>query len=101
MTRRGLLQAGAGAALAGSGYALPKAFAEALNLPSALSEGTRGEALLDALPGKKPLIKLTYRPPNYETPIGLLPKMGSRRTMSSSFAIISSIFRKWTPRPGS
>jgi DMSO/TMAO reductase YedYZ molybdopterin-dependent catalytic subunit len=27
------------------------------------------EALLDALPGKKPLIKLSYRPPNYETPI--------------------------------
>jgi sulfite dehydrogenase len=25
--------------------------------------------MLDALPGKKPLIKLTYRPPNYETPI--------------------------------
>ena len=30
---------------------------------------TWGEAVLDALPGKKPLIKLTYRPPNYETPI--------------------------------
>jgi DMSO/TMAO reductase YedYZ molybdopterin-dependent catalytic subunit len=25
--------------------------------------------MLDALPGKKPLIKLSYRPPNYETPI--------------------------------
>ena len=25
--------------------------------------------MLEALPGKKPLIKLTYRPPNYETPI--------------------------------
>ena len=25
--------------------------------------------VLDALPGKKPLIKLSYRPPNYETPI--------------------------------
>src|SRR5436853_7812666 len=38
-------------------------------LPSALPEGTRGVAVLDALPGKKPLIKLSYRPPNYETPI--------------------------------
>ncbi len=26
-------------------------------------------AVLDALPGKKPLIKLSYRPPNYETPL--------------------------------
>ncbi|MGK9165026.1 molybdopterin-dependent oxidoreductase [Inquilinus limosus] len=25
--------------------------------------------MLDALPGKKPLIKLSYRPPNYETPL--------------------------------
>jgi hypothetical protein len=24
---------------------------------------------LDALPGKQPLIKLSYRPPNYETPV--------------------------------
>src|SRR5262249_1708573 len=29
----------------------------------------RREAMLDALPGKRPLIKLSYRPPNYETPI--------------------------------
>ena len=35
----------------------------------ALPEGVRTEAVLDTLPGKKPLIKLTYRPPNYETPI--------------------------------
>jgi DMSO/TMAO reductase YedYZ molybdopterin-dependent catalytic subunit len=26
-------------------------------------------ATLEALPGKKPLIKLSYRPPNYETPL--------------------------------
>jgi hypothetical protein len=29
----------------------------------------RSAAILDALPGKKPLIKLSYRPPNYETPL--------------------------------
>jgi len=46
-----------------------RAEAATLNLPSELSEGTRAEAVLDALPGKKPLIKLSYRPPNYETPI--------------------------------
>jgi len=43
-----------------------------LNLSPMLPEGTRVEAILDALPGKKPLIKLSYRPPNYETPIGYL-----------------------------
>src|SRR5438034_11781116 len=34
-----------------------------------MPEGTRSKALLAALPGKKPLIKLSYRPPNYETPM--------------------------------
>jgi DMSO/TMAO reductase YedYZ molybdopterin-dependent catalytic subunit len=73
MTRRGVLKAAsAGAALAGSGYAIPKALADALKLPAALPDGLRSEAVLDALPGKKPLIKLSYRPPNYETPIKLL-----------------------------
>jgi len=43
-----------------------------LNLSPLLPEGTRAEAILDTLPGKKPLIKLSYRPPNYESPIGYL-----------------------------
>lgn len=34
-----------------------------------LPEGTLEEQVLEALPGKKPLIKKTYRPPNYETPV--------------------------------
>jgi hypothetical protein len=34
-----------------------------------LPEGAQAEAVLDTLPGKKALIKLSYRPPNYETPI--------------------------------
>src|SRR5215467_8845356 len=55
----------AGAAL---GHALP-AWAQALDLPKALPEGVRASAVLESLPGKKPLIKLSYRPPNYETPI--------------------------------
>jgi DMSO/TMAO reductase YedYZ molybdopterin-dependent catalytic subunit len=69
ISRRRLLEgAGAGAVLAGFG--LPElADAAGLNLPSALPEGTRAEAVLEALPGKKPLIKLSYRPPNYEAPI--------------------------------
>jgi DMSO/TMAO reductase YedYZ molybdopterin-dependent catalytic subunit len=34
-----------------------------------LPAGIYDAAVLDALPGKKPLIKLSYRPPNYETPV--------------------------------
>ncbi len=38
-------------------------------LPQGLPEGVYDTAALEALPGKRPLIKLTYRPPNYETPL--------------------------------
>src|SRR5262245_26766805 len=76
ITRRRLFKAvGAGTILAGSGLAFPRLFISeaeaqaALNLSPTLPEGTRAGAILDALPGKKPLIKLSYRPPNYETPI--------------------------------
>jgi DMSO/TMAO reductase YedYZ molybdopterin-dependent catalytic subunit len=31
--------------------------------------GLDGSAVLEALPGKQPLIKLSYRPPNYESPL--------------------------------
>jgi sulfite dehydrogenase len=77
ITRRSLLEAaGAGSLLAGTGIAVPRLFAAQaetpLNLPAALPEGTRSEAVLDTLPGKKPLIKLSYRPPNYESPIEYL-----------------------------
>ena len=70
LTRRGLIRtAGAGVALASSGAGLKSVVAAGLDMPAALPEGIRNSAVLDALPGKKPLIKLTYRPPNYETPI--------------------------------
>ena len=73
ITRRRLMGgAGAGAVLAGTSIAFPRLFeteAAVPGLPVALPQGTRSEAVLEALPGKKPLIKLTYRPPNYETPI--------------------------------
>jgi DMSO/TMAO reductase YedYZ molybdopterin-dependent catalytic subunit len=73
ITRRRLIgAAGCSAALAGSGMAFPgllEADAAVPNLPAELPQGLRAEAVLDALPGKKPLIKLSYRPPNYETPI--------------------------------
>src|SRR5499427_4712373 len=73
ITRRRLLKvASTGAALTGSGVSFLQpleAEAAGLDVPAELPEGTRAEAILDVLPGKKPLIKLTYRPPNYETPI--------------------------------
>jgi DMSO/TMAO reductase YedYZ molybdopterin-dependent catalytic subunit len=62
--------AGAGMALGSSPFALRSiAAAAGFELPAALPEGVRNNAVLDALPGKKPLIKLSYRAPNYETPI--------------------------------
>jgi DMSO/TMAO reductase YedYZ molybdopterin-dependent catalytic subunit len=69
LDRRRFLAATA-AAGASLGHALP-AWAQAggLDLPKALPEGVRASAVLESLPGKKPLIKLSYRPPNYETPI--------------------------------
>jgi DMSO/TMAO reductase YedYZ molybdopterin-dependent catalytic subunit len=38
-------------------------------LTPGLPEGVYKTADLESLPGKKPLIKLSYRPPNYETPV--------------------------------
>jgi DMSO/TMAO reductase YedYZ molybdopterin-dependent catalytic subunit len=73
ITRRRLLEAtGAAAALAGSnlGSSLTSpGHAQTYKMSPVLPEGTRSEALLETLPGKKPLIKLSYRPPNYETPL--------------------------------
>jgi DMSO/TMAO reductase YedYZ molybdopterin-dependent catalytic subunit len=37
--------------------------------PKNLPSGTLESAVLEALPGKLPLIKRTYRPPNFETPL--------------------------------
>jgi len=73
ITRRRLLKA-AGATVAGIAPHLfgTPAQAQTPKLSPKLPEGTRTSAVLDALPGKKPLIKLTYRPPNYETPIEYL-----------------------------
>src|SRR6266436_109467 len=80
ITRRSLLEAaGRGAILVGAGHELSRTFlsraeaqAATLSLPAQLPAGTRQQAVLDALPDKRPLIKLSYRPPNYETPIELL-----------------------------
>ena len=67
LTRRHFIGAGAGLALSGS--AIEAGRAAIANLPAELPEGVRTGASLEQLPGKKPLIKLSWRPPNYETPI--------------------------------
>ena len=60
-----------GSVAAGASFAGGLANLEAAQpeLVTGLPEGVRSSAVLDTLPGKKPLIKLSYRPPNYETPI--------------------------------
>ena len=68
LSRRRVLESSA--AMVGTGWALHSAaVAAALDLPGSLPAGTRAAAALEALPGKKPLIRLSYRPPNYETPL--------------------------------
>jgi DMSO/TMAO reductase YedYZ molybdopterin-dependent catalytic subunit len=68
--RRAFLQASAGAL----GAALWPRFAAGENAAvstlgaSELPAGTQASALLYALPGKRPLIKKSFRPPNFETP---------------------------------
>ena len=49
-----------------------RAFADKLPLSAGLPAGVVDAARLEALPGKRPLIKLSYRPPNYETPVSEL-----------------------------
>lgn len=71
-TRREFLRTVAGGlAVAGSGILVPRlATAAARDVgPKSLPSGTLGSSALEALPGKKPLIKRTFRPPNYETPV--------------------------------
>ena len=66
MNRRELI-AGAGAAALAAGSA--QAVEKPRWMSPLLPDGTREEAVLEALPGKQKLIRLTDRPPNYETPI--------------------------------
>ncbi len=72
-SRRSLL-AGAGALTALVSLGASRSLALELGSTAALGyaelpDGTLAEHVLYALPGKLPLIKKTYRPPNFETPI--------------------------------
>ncbi|HUC60414.1 MAG TPA: molybdopterin-dependent oxidoreductase [Alphaproteobacteria bacterium] len=73
INRRSMLKATAsGAALMGASPLFARrAFAHVDDIANGLlPAGTVEESVLEALPGKKPLIKRAYRPPNYETPTG-------------------------------
>lgn len=72
MKRRTFLTVAGGTVSAGAITALAPSAARgavALWQPDELADGTVASSLLDALPGKVPLIKRSFRPPNYETPI--------------------------------
>jgi DMSO/TMAO reductase YedYZ molybdopterin-dependent catalytic subunit len=73
LTRRSLLEAaGATLALGGSPLAMPRFFgasAAGAALSPGVPAGLETSATMESLPGKKPLIKLSYRPPNYESPL--------------------------------
>jgi DMSO/TMAO reductase YedYZ molybdopterin-dependent catalytic subunit len=84
ISRRAMV-AGGVLAVAGSGPLLHAArAAENSFLPRGLPQGVYDTATLEALPGKRPLIKLSYRPPNYETP---LSHFTSEFTPNDSFFI--------------
>jgi DMSO/TMAO reductase YedYZ molybdopterin-dependent catalytic subunit len=73
--RQFLMDVAKGIAVVGAGTLVPglTGGAEKAGLgPPTLPAGTLETAVLDALPGKRPLIKRTYRPPNYETPVEYL-----------------------------
>jgi DMSO/TMAO reductase YedYZ molybdopterin-dependent catalytic subunit len=73
ITRRHLLgTAGAGAALTVSGLRFSSAETAGAMLTPGLPEGIASYATMATLPGKKPLIELSDRPPNYETPLEYL-----------------------------
>ena len=71
LTRRSVLAAaGAGVALAGSGWPrLSASWAAGAPVTPGVPGGVVDSAAMEALPGKKPLIRLSYRPPNYESPL--------------------------------
>jgi sulfite dehydrogenase len=66
LSRRDLLAGAAGISLSPTVAAW--ASAEPVTSPG-VPKGAAEEAVLEALPGKAPLIKLSYRPPNYESPM--------------------------------
>ena len=76
--RQFLMDLAGGAAMLGSGALLPPLArgADAPSVgPASLPAGTLETSFLEALPGKRPLIKRTYRPPNFETPLEIFDQV--------------------------
>ena len=73
-SRRGFVTGLAGMGALSALGAVPRALAAPVGSTAALGfaevpDGTLAEQIMYALPGKVPLIKKTFRPPNFETPI--------------------------------
>ncbi len=62
---------GAGVVVSASGGLIPRfVLSDPISIgPAGLPTGALESAVLEPLPGKKPLIKRTFRPPNFETPV--------------------------------
>lgn len=80
--RREFLKVTAGAALIGGLPRIP--MAAGLPAVPTLAGGTVDSGVLEALPGKLPLIKKSFRPPNFETPVRLL---GTAYTPNDAFFV--------------
>ena len=84
ISRRAMIVSGASALAVGGAHLHTAHAAEKSFLSQGLPDGVYDTATLDALPGKRPLIKLSYRPPNYETPLSLFT---SELTPNESFFV--------------
>jgi DMSO/TMAO reductase YedYZ molybdopterin-dependent catalytic subunit len=69
ISRRAAVAGGASAIAATSSLARVAHAANQSFLAPGLPEGVYATATLESLPGKRPLIRLSDRPPNYETPL--------------------------------
>ena len=72
MKRRDFLEGVTGGVVVSASGVLTPRFALSGSIsmgPPELPSGALESAVLEALPGKKPLIKRTFRPPNFETPV--------------------------------
>src|SRR5512138_996642 len=68
--RRFLKDVAKGIVVVGAGSLVPELARGAAGVAvRGLPDGANASAALDALPGKRPLVKRSYRPPNYETPL--------------------------------
>lgn len=74
LSRRTFIQA---TATLGAGLLMPRwGWGDAPEFgPFELPRGALDDAMLHALPGKRPLIKRTFRAPNYETPVALFDEL--------------------------